>query len=265
MDFFSKFLGVTCASVIALGVSSVNASDFGQPGGMKDVPYVAPPTWTGFYAGLNGGGSFGDSNNMVISNNVNWSTVDIGQFQRVAGFGGAQFGYNFAWSDQLIVGLETDVQGSGISEGFARNYLVYNGGTATANGSQEIDFFGTVRARLGYVVGSTLVYGTAGFAYANVNTKIGLNTFTPAGAPNFNNYMSVEEIETGWAAGGGLEYLFTPKLSAKLEYQYIDLGSHDLVGTLPNGRIDRTSVDDSIQTFRVGINYHFTPDYVPLK
>ena len=36
MNFFSNVLGATCASVIALGVSSVNAADMYQVGGLKD-------------------------------------------------------------------------------------------------------------------------------------------------------------------------------------------------------------------------------------
>jgi hypothetical protein len=71
MNFSSRLLGVTCASVIALGVSSVNATDLYRSagGGLKDGPYVPPPLWTGFYVGVNGGGSFGDSENLRVRNN----------------------------------------------------------------------------------------------------------------------------------------------------------------------------------------------------
>ena len=71
MNFSSKLLGVTCVSVIALGVGAVNAVDMYRPSGgglktLRPTVCVAPlPIWTGFYAGINGGGSFGASENLA--------------------------------------------------------------------------------------------------------------------------------------------------------------------------------------------------------
>ena len=98
MNFSSKLLGVTCASVIALGIGSVNATDLyhATGGGLKDGPYVPPPLWTGFYVGVNGGGSFGASENLRVRNDFDGTEADIGQFFRDGGFGGGQIGYN--WS-----------------------------------------------------------------------------------------------------------------------------------------------------------------------
>ena len=130
MNFSSKLLGVTCASVIALGVGSVNATDMyhSSGGGLKDTPYVvAPlPIWTGFYAGINGGGSFGASENLRVRNNFDNTEADIGQFFHDGGFGGGQIGYNwsgFGWGNQVVLGVEADIQGSGINSSFDRNDL----------------------------------------------------------------------------------------------------------------------------------------------
>jgi len=267
MNFSSKLLGVTCASVIALGVGSVNATDLyhATGGGLKDGPYVPPPLWTGFYVGVNGGGSFGASENLRVRNDFDGTEADIGQFFRDGGFGGGQVGYNwsgFGWGNQVVLGVVTDIQGSDIGSSFDRNDLNYSFAPALFHASQNIDFFGTVRGRLGYAFGNALVYGTGGFAYANVDTKLNINS--PSGG--FTNALSSNQIETGWVAGGGVEYLFSPSWSAMVEYQYIDLGDQTLSAIASDGVIDRMHFDNNFSTVRAGINYHFPVSYpAPLK
>ena len=266
MNFSSKLLGVTCASVIALGVGSVSAADMYRSagGGLKDGPYVAPPAvWTGFYAGVNGGGSFGDSKNLIVTNTFDSSQADIGQFYRDGGFGGGQIGYNwsgFGWGNQVVLGVETDIQGSGIGSSFARGDLNYSFAPATFNASQNIDYFGTVRGRLGYTFNQAMIYATGGFAYANVDTKVGIL------GTGFTNGLNSNQMETGWVVGGGAEYLFAPNWSAKVEYQYIDLGSQTISAIDSGGVVvDSMHVDNNFHTVRAGINYHVPTGYAPLK
>jgi outer membrane immunogenic protein len=257
MNFFSNVLGATCASVIALGVSSVNAADMYQVGGLKDG--VAEPTLAGFYVGINGGGSFGASNNLVLSNSRDFSQADIGQFSRDSGFGGVQIGYTspgFGWGNRVVLGLETDVQGAGIDNGFTRADLNYDFRPAFLSASQSIDFFGTARARVGYLFDRTLVYATAGFAYAGVKTTVNIN--------HFNNF-TFDTVETGYAAGAGVEYLLAPCWSLKVEYQYVDLYTQTVTGIAPDGSVDHMNVNNNFHTVRAGLNYHFLNDYVPLK
>ena len=117
MNFSSKLLGMTCASVLALGIGSVNATDLyhATGGGLKDGPYVPPPPlWTGFYVGVDGGGSFGASENLRVRNDVDGTEADIGQFFHDGGFGGGQVGYNwsgFGWGNQVVLGIEADYSG----------------------------------------------------------------------------------------------------------------------------------------------------------
>lgn len=164
-----------------------------------------------------------------------------------------------AWATLWVLGLETDFQGSEINSGFSRvaPYL----GSTFFDAKQGIDYFGTVRGRIGYAIGNTLIYGTGGLAYGNVITKIRLSNL----GTGVTDYLRNVGTETGYAVGGGLEYVFAPGWSAKLEYQYIDLGDQSLSGVASNGEIDRTKVDNSFNTLRVGLNYHLQNDYVPLK
>ena len=251
------------ASAAALFSSAFGADMYSAPeaaGGYKDgpLPFVS---WAGFYAGINGGGAWGDSKDLIFTDEVPGSG-DAGKFQSTGGFGGGQIGYNWQglWHPHLVLGVEADIQGAGISDHFVRSASYF--GTTTFDGKQDADFFGTVRGRIGYAFDKVLVYGTGGFAYGGVNTRINLTNNPPSG---FTNNLSNNATLTGYAAGGGVEYKITPQWSVKAEYQFIDLGDQRLSNAASDLLTDRTKVEDNFHTVRVGINYFFLPGYEPLK
>jgi outer membrane immunogenic protein len=130
------------------------------------------------------------------------------------------------------------------------------GGT-TAGGvdftsQQNIDWFGTVRGRVGVAFDRVLVYGTGGFAYGNVSQHANYS----------GDVFSSNTTQTGYAVGGGVEYKINPAWSLKAEYQYIDLGCDRLTDSLGN---TTNPLDTTFQTVRAGVNYHFGGGYVPLK
>ena len=95
-----------------------------------------------------------------------------------------------------------------------------------------------MRGRVGYLFTPTLlIYGTAGFAYGGVD------------AFGFSN------TRTGWTAGGGLEWLFAPHWSAKVEYLYVDLASNGTTGAF--GWTLGNHFHPQLNVVRVGVNYHF--------
>jgi outer membrane immunogenic protein len=193
----------------------------------KDTPppYVGV-NWSGLYVGINGGGAWNETHSSDL--------VDP-----AGGFGGGQIGYNFQRGN-IVFGIEADFQGAGISDKDA------------FGDKSNLNWFGTARGRLGYAFGSALLYGTGGFAYGNVK-----NTVTGPGG------FSASETQTGWVAGGGLEYKLTPAWSIKSEYQFLSLDASDPngAGPLGIGLGDRTEV----HTARVGVNYFFGGGYEPLK
>ena len=72
------------------------AADLYRASPAPPVSYVAPVipanTWTGFYAGINGGyGWSGDGNTITYPGGVDQST----RAQPQGGFGGGQIGYNY--------------------------------------------------------------------------------------------------------------------------------------------------------------------------
>jgi len=249
----AAILGMTITSAVALTSLSAYAADIYRPepgGGYKDGPIYAPVTsWTGFYAGINGGYGW-SANDHQLAN-----TQDpFGGLSPEGGFGGGQIGYNLQ-RDRFVIGIETDIQGADIRDS-ARD-------AAGARFKSELNWFGTVRGRLGYAFDTSLIYFTGGFAYGDVNNR----AISPGGDV-FKNH----DTETGYVLGGGWEYKINPAWSLKAEYQYINLGRNvpfDSSGisylNTAAGPVGARVEDDAFHTVRIGLNYHLHDDYVPLK
>jgi outer membrane immunogenic protein len=203
----------------------------------------APLTWRGFYIGANGGYAFdGDNKNPVetAGGGVSLPAVDIN-----GGFGGGQIGYN--WQDgNWVWSVETDIQGGKING--QRNYSVAPASPVQSN--VDVDYFGTIRARLGVAYDRALLYATGGFAYGNVNYKIR----DAGGASLFRR----DDVQTGYVLGGGLEYKMAHDWSWKVEYQYIDLGNFTVARDPSGAIIAGITVNNAtanFQTIRVGLNW----------
>ncbi|RTL80154.1 MAG: porin family protein [Hyphomicrobiales bacterium] len=294
-------LAVTAGSALAADLPSRKGPAVLPP------PPPPPPMWTGFYVGLNAGGAWANSNGQYlgmgpVGASAGWphggaALTDsyLAAFSAAGsaagtnsggngGFiGGGQIGYNWQFYNNLVVGLEADIQGIAGNSG-SRAFMT---GASVADGSNyvgvhsvrgSLDYLGTVRGRLGWLFMPTmLVYGTGGLAYGGVtlnSTSMIYNDFfvnqlTAAGAPvlpvsvggvNFSN------TQVGWTAGGGLEWMFMPNWSAKVEYLYYDLGTvtqnFAMAATNNNtglnaifGGQTRARVNGNI--VRAGVNYHF--------
>ena len=173
-------------------------------------------TWTGFYAGFNAGYGFGVDDTgarPVVGVDGRTGLVRPGQTAVIAfggndrsdGFvGGGQIGYNYQFTpgSGVVIGIEADAQY--VDFGRDRNRFSVAPGSSpflagtqifNPNGLSGLDFFGTVRGRLGYAFDRTLVYGTGGFAYGSGQDD-----------QNFAGNRFRDSFRTGWAAGGGVEY-----------------------------------------------------------
>ena len=196
--------------------------------------------------------------------------------------GGAQIGYNYQWSNNILLGVETDIQGTN-TRGAGRTstgYLSEEAGTivnANTIGSTVVqgglDYLGTVRGRIGYLWNPTLlVYGNGGFAYGGTwgnvaQTAANSTTLTLGGNVFGTSLLRVgggqqSQLLTGWTAGGGIEWMFMPNWSLKAEALYWDLGRMNVntisyVSDASSSGWGRTSVNYSGVTARAGINYHF--------
>ena len=210
LSFFAAF---------ALAPLAADAADLNRappaPSYVPPAAYVETNSWTGFYAGINGGYGWNSGGNSIGYNDGGagyiQGTDQSGAPQPQGGFGGGQIGYNFQ-SGSFVFGVETDFQGGKISDRVTG--LTVNGNDFTSR--ESIDWFGTARGRIGYAFGRVLVYGTGGVAYGDV--REGAFVTNGVNAVSFGN----NSAQIGWVAGGGVEFKITPSWSLRGEYQYIN-------------------------------------------
>ena len=224
-------------------------------GGKAYAPVVAA-NWAGFYLGGNfGSGTGRDRSSLSVPAAPSLETFNLAP----DGInGGVQAGYNWQAAN-WVFGLEADIQGSTQKDN-KTCILSCTPGVMVAYDA-TLPWFGTVRGRLGYSVGSTLFYATGGLAYGSIKTKINTNSFAGAATQSFSH------TNTGWTAGAGIETPFTllglvgPNWTTKTEYLYVDLGStSDSFSIAATPATATRSVTEHV--FRTGINYHFNSPVV---
>lgn len=205
------------------------------PYGQAPAAYTPAPifTWTGFYLGgqlgyawvgekLNGWGPYyGFSGVNYTSNGV---------------IGGAHAGYNLQFN-QIVLGLEGDVEGTGVNRSYGFGAVTY--------GSQ-VPVEGSIRARLGFALDRALFYVTGGAAFAGVT-----NTYQ-----SWLGYNSIGRSLAGWTIGGGLEYALFNNWSVRAEYRYADFGSTTdyPYAAVPGGGVTHHVTENAV---RAGFSYKF--------
>jgi len=228
------------------------------PAGAADLPpapaykaAMVPPIydWTGFYAGLHLGGAW-DHRSVNAFNTVNGALVGTASTSGSGIMGGGQIGYNYMFAPSWVIGLEADISGADLTsstQGVNVRAGILN------RGVDNVDLFGTVRGRLGYAVGNWLFYGTGGFAWADDKlTRTQLMGTVGNATPG--TVESVSKFDTGWTAGGGIEWGFVPNWTAKIEYLHLDLGTQTFVFPIAQ----RRQTDGlTIETVLAGVNYRF--------
>ena len=167
------------SSAVAIVVSSVLS--FAGVASGADIPvpvYKAPPAsiaaynWSGFYGGIHAGYGWGDgkpSIGIIDPSGVTQTAAAAGAFPLSYSFdrngyvAGGQIGFN-QQINQWLWGVEADISATGIkgSQTVTLPACGICGGPNLSSVSQNMDWFGTVRGRLGYATGPWLLYGTGG-------------------------------------------------------------------------------------------------------
>ena len=268
----------------ALGMTSLaSAADMAVKA--VPAPIIAPVnTWTGWYVGLNAGAGFNDSKINydptgcfligcgVGGTAANPSRTYATTLSNVGVTAGGQFGYNFQISPAIVAGFEADINYNGLNNTDSVIKALptppyFAGSTWVHSITTGLDWFGTVRGRLGFLATpSLLLYGTGGFAYGQVSSTTNATFPPPNASDNYNGSISTNRV--GWTAGAGGEYLFG-KWSVKAEYLYVDLGSVNYSQTctiaacvaVANAFAAPVTYTTTVATrehiVRVGLNYHF--------
>jgi outer membrane immunogenic protein len=271
-----------CAIALAILATSTTAAHAFQS---LKLPF------TGAYAGLNAGYSWGQSHTTTETSLLEggyFGDTDVQQINANGSHdltlnsftGGAQIGYNYEFGTQygnFLVGAETDFNSlSGVSNDHKTivSYLSAPGSEFTLYTKSTANWLFTLRPRIGYVYNCTLLYITGGWAIAQFKTS---NTFSDnfANPDPFipsNAYESASKTENKSAGiiGAGVEYMFTQNLTVKAEYLYAKFGKISTTGNLlvspgvttiygiENENQLSHSADFETSIFRVGVNYIFS-------
>jgi outer membrane immunogenic protein len=281
------------AAVVSLGTVGAAADELPNRPSM----YIFEPTpsqpWTGFYVGVNGGYGWADSSVNYSANDAAAQAGTCGGAGRPSGLCiptvpftlnggtvGGQIGYDWQITEMWLTGVVADYQWADFSAGGASAFRLGNVGSTDMLVSEKVDSFGTVRARMGAIVASSvLLYGTAGLAYGQVKETFnvpnpnvaaaipesmgGFSYSCPNGGPPcFAG--STSKTELGWTIGGGGEYRITNNISFETEILYVQVSSPNgtataltnVAGTTPSS-FAATFPDVRLIVARGGLNFKF--------
>jgi outer membrane immunogenic protein len=226
-----------------------------------DMPLKAPPppatifSWTGFYAGLNAGGSWGRAQSDFVISGIDTAIAPSGSVGPDGIIGGGQLGYNWQVDPNWLIGVEADIQASSEKASTTR-FDAVDGEGVTTNYETKIEWFGTARGRIGYVFDRrVLLYATGGLAYGRV--LISGTSSDIFGATQYSTAFSNADVNTGWTAGGGVEGVaWDPRWTWKVEYLYLDLGTLD-AAVSAGFTTTHAASNFTDQVVRGALNFHF--------
>ncbi len=233
---------------------------------------AAPYSWTGFYIGGNIGAIGGTKNGAGFNGSSDGDFADgfvgnrISSSNKAGAIFGPVVGYNYQISPSIVLGAEADYGWTNAEHRAAYSNTIevfpgiafYNVNATTRS---QLDSFGTLRARVGYLVTPNLMlYGTGGLAFGSIKQSAHVvdTLAVPAGVATFSD-VSAKSTKTkvGWTAGVGAEYAFNRNWSVKVEYLYANLGKSNV--SFPGAGLYNFSTKsrNEVQLVRAGLNWKF--------
>jgi outer membrane immunogenic protein len=213
-----KFFAIAAAALLSTTVAQ--AADLAVKAPVAAAPVA--PMWQGFYIGAMGGYA---------------SETGGGQKGPLAG---GTIGLQGQWGN-IVAGLEADAAWADVKDSATL--------LGAVSATSRIRDTGTVRGRLGVAFDQVLLYGTAGYAWAQNRVDINI------AVPPFTLGLSDTQFHSGWTAGGGVEVMFAPRWSVKAEYLYRSFsGKTYFAATIPGGIPTGTL---QVHSAQVGVNFHF--------
>lgn len=190
--------------------------------------------WTGFYLGGHAGygwADFGGSDPVT--------GLPTGSLSAKGLIYGGQLGFNYQIGSWVL----------GVEGEFSFGDVKYREDFGAGNTAEiKLDQIFTAAGRVGYAFDRTMIYGKAGGAWTQEKYNFAVLGGTATGSVD----------RSGWLVGVGIEYAFAGNWSAKLEYNYMDLGSKLVTLTTTGGLVATpANVDLTVQTVKAGINYRF--------
>lgn len=169
--------------------------------------------------------------------------------------GGAQAGYNWQ-RGSFVYGFETDFSVLDLKSEMNTVLSPSPLPLPTAYTDAQVNWYGTVRGRLGWSSGPVLFYGTGGLAYGRVDLESNVS----------RNPLSLisqtSSVRSGWVAGGGIEYMWRPNVIVNLGYQYVDLGTISVASSTAafGGALSQSaSAHANFSVVTAGLSWRFAP------
>ncbi|WAC27545.1 TonB-dependent receptor domain-containing protein [Ancylobacter sp. SL191] len=227
---------------------------FGRPASARNMP------WTGFYAGAQFGYGIGSITGTTTAADGTATPVTLSESadQDLANMlAGGQIGFNYQFSNGLVLGVEGDFSWTGIQT--AQDALAIESSYLSsrqmlqAHTVYDVDWLATIRARAGYAWDRTFLYATAGVAFmkeTETRTQYrsdSVYSYLPDGSYTERFFSeTASNVRTGYAAGAGMEYAIADNWSLKLEYMFTGFGAESF-----NFKNARSGVTKSYTTSKV--------------
>lgn len=206
-----------------------------------DKPWRGPAyNWSGVYLGGHMGEGLGRSYGSAGASAQDGAVSGVALQGLIGGY---QLGYNVRLPGNFVAGIEADVSFgsfSGIPHPPVIGLDPYHA---------TLEYFGTIRPRLGYAHGRFLPYVTAGVAWGR--HRVGAERAD-------GEEHGLLQTHWGWTVGAGLEYAVDGHWTVKGEYLFSDFNA------LPYGRLFFNDAGaalapfrPSVSAFKLGLNYRF--------
>jgi outer membrane immunogenic protein len=248
-----RFRVALLAVVAVVGLASVcSAAD--MPVKAQPVPPRVIPAWTGFYIGGEFGGAWGHEVGSTVFTTA-FSTAGSQTPGDISGIlGGLEIGYNYQVAPSWVVGVNADwlwtnTKGSTSRAGNIAGVL--------ENGSTKVHWYSTVTGRVGYAMNDWLFYGKGGVAFSSADYNANA-TFGGIVVENASNTVN----RTGWTVGAGVEkklQMISPNVTAKLEYDYLDFGTDQILFTFPGFGVNGADTRTHVHVVKAGLGFLFNP------
>lgn len=243
MKSFRTYLFATTSYAALIGGASAADMALKAP----PPPPAAVSNWTGPYIGLNAGVAFDHSEFTDVDqffflipggpNQTFWKPT------RADFAGGVHGGYNWQLS-KYVLGVEADLDGVTGKHTSQIPTFAPSGVFATT----KMNWMATVRARAGFLIDpATLLYATGGVAFSHFSDSWGSNTVLALQFPATN------QSRVGGVFGGGVEHMFAPHWTARVEALHADFGTY--TATVVNGLTYRTKFEHDTTTVRGALTY----------
>jgi len=289
-------LGISALVISTAGASAADMAVKAQP-----LPPAPIMSWTGCYAGINGGGAWSDGPSMTYVDLAAGNTFHAYAPSTVnasssSGLVGVHGGCNWQMASTWVFGIEgdwdwTNLNASGTNRligATANNGATYGPLNDTVSLQTKVNWLASVRGRVGYAAPNWMLYGTGGVAFADLGFNAAVNCSGPVNTPGVSlcdlpgqniRPTGFNATRVGWVAGAGVEFKPASNWIFGLEYLYYRFDDTNTGGgswTFPNGQpapfyacttagqnCARFSYGDmNVQTVRARLSYQFNSSTV---